>query len=684
MEFKEFKSIMNIHVSGMLKKYPDLFVTGTDKDQLWSLYLDSFPPGTNEIFRKQREFDCSCCRQFIKSFGSVVAISESNEIVSIWDFKVNDNKYQLVVDALSKYVKSFAVEDFFVTKQSILGTEKSRELMSDKHVHVWHHFSIRLPKALVLESFESVESIMGSLRDVRNVFKRSLEEISIDSIESVLDLIAQNSLYKGAEWKNVLDSFKKFHQDYSKLDETKKDNYCWAKSTKVGVVVGKIRNHSIGVLLTDITKGVELNKAVERYEKIVAPANYKRPKAIFTARMVEQAQKTIAELGLSESLQRRFARIDDITVNNILFANRDSLKLMNEDVFSKLKMDVVKNSKHFDKVEEVNIETFVKEILPRVTDIQVYVENMHEPNFVSVIAPQVDSPTLFKWNNSFSWAYKGNVTDSMRERVKLLGGRVENVVSRFSIQWNEDGGDNDLDAHCIEPSRNQIYYPNKGVVQKSSGMLDVDIINPNSQINSSDKIAVENIVHTDKRRMPEGNYDFIVHCFTKRGGRASFSAELELDGEVHHFNYPHGMKYDEKVLVARVNFDRSKGFKIVKSLPSSVQSKDIWGIKTNTFVPVSVCMFSPNYWDEQVGVGHRHYFFILNGCKNDTEPNGFFNEFLKEDLLRHKRVFEALGGKMRVKPSDAQLSGIGFSETKRNSLVCKLAGSIERTIKLIF
>ena len=107
-------------------------------------------------------------------------------------------------------------------------------------------------------------------------------------------------------------------------------------------------------------------------------------------------------------------------------------------------------------------------------------------------------------------------------------------------------------------------------------------------------------------------------------------------------------------------------------------------METEQFQPVSVFMNSPNYWDNQNGIGHKHYFFMMNNCKNEETPNGFFNEFLKEDLMEHKRVFEALGSKMKVDDSSDQLSGIGFSSTKRDSIVCKLKGKFTRTVELTF
>jgi hypothetical protein len=313
--------------------------------------------------------------------------------------------------------------------------------------------------------------------------------------------------------------------------------------------------------------------------------------------------------------------------------------------------------------------------------VEVLLENKHAGNLVSVVAPlNTNAPSMFKWANGFSWAYSGNIADSMKQRVKAAGGNVDGVL-RFSIQWNEEGNNNnDLDAHSIEPDENLIHFPSKGRKHPSSGMLDVDIVNP-----SRHEVAVENITWTNLNKMPEGVYKMVVHTYANRGGTGGFRAEVEFNGELHEFDYPHPTSTGEYVHVADVTYSKTKGFSIKKHLEGLSSSKTLWGKQTNTFHPVSSIMYSPNYWDELSGNGNKHYFFMIDGCVNPERPNGFFNEFLRNDLLEHKRVFEALASKMQVQSDDPkQLSGVGFSSTQRNSLVCRVTGYTQRVIKIEF
>ena len=103
MRFAEMRDLLIENYEKMTKDATHMFSVLIDKDEMYNLYLDSFPAGTNEIYRERREHDCSCCRWFIKSIGNAVTIKD-NKVKTIWDFKTNDTTYQPVLDALNKYI----------------------------------------------------------------------------------------------------------------------------------------------------------------------------------------------------------------------------------------------------------------------------------------------------------------------------------------------------------------------------------------------------------------------------------------------------------------------------------------------------------------------------------------------------------------------------------------------------
>ena len=149
---------------------------------------------------------------------------------------------------------------------------------------------------------------------------------------------------------------------------------------------------------------------------------------------------------------------------------------------------------------------------------------------------------------------------SMKERVKAAGGNVDGSL-RFSIQWNDSGyNPNDFDAHCIEPDGNEIcFYAQDG--HPSGGSLDVDIMYP-----ERGTPAVENITWASTQRMREGDYTFFVNCYSHNGGRDGFSAEIEYNGQLYPFTHDRGLRQDEDVLVAVVNYSPKDGFNLVKSM----------------------------------------------------------------------------------------------------------------------
>ena len=700
MEFNQFKPLFQKHFEEMIENAAALYQVNVDKEVLWNTYLDSFPAGKNEIYRTRREFDCSCCRHFFRDFGNVVVIKDQ-KITTLWDFHPNDDTFEPVMQALNAFILAHPVTEQFFSKFANIGTDQNREL-TDDGVTTWDHFYIKLPARFVDKSSRSIPELMGQARDTRNVFKRSMDEITMDAVDTVLELIQSNTLYRGSEWKEALKQFKQHKTAYDKLPEEKKALYAWEMAPNVGPVIGRIRNHSIGVLLTNISENMELDAAVREYERIVAPANYKRPNAIFTKKMLEDAKKTITDLGYMESLPRRHATLDDITVNNILFSNRDAAKrITGADIFDDMASGLAIDPKKFSRAEEISIEKFISDVLPNAREVEAFVENRHAKNMVSLIAPQnANAKSMFKWGNAFSWAYSGNLADSdITERVRAAGGRTDGVL-RFSHSWNYEGMRNAslMDLHVFMPGSNQTVemkggkeihnnYGNNERVgwnhrqhTSSGGIQDVDYT-PAAPVGY---IPVENTTFPSMNRLKDGVYTFKIHNWSLRQPtQGGFKAELAFNGEVYQFEHRKPLANKEWVTVAKLE-KKNGAFRILEMMNSNVSPINLWGIQTQQFVPVSVVMLSPNYWDEQTGNGNKHYFFMLKDCVNPEEPNGFYNEYLKSDLLQHKRVLEALGGKMAVGKVEDQLSGIGFSSTVRNELIVKVKGATERVMKIKF
>ena len=669
--FNDFKNAVTAQFDKM--KGRGLFRVSTPLDLLWSIYINAFPSGTDPLYKNRTEHDCSYCRHFIRSVGDVVAIIDG-KLVSIWDVEVG-GFYQTVADRMAGTVKQFPVENVFLTPEAHVGVDKNYSPATDG-VITWEHFFLKLPSACVASKAD-IPTKLGEFRSTKDVLLRSLKEISLDSVDQVLELIAQNSLYRGEENKFAVEAFRKLKQEFDTLmilHPGYEDMFCWSRIKTVPGSVSRIRNSSIGTLLTDLSEGADLDGAVGSFEAKVAPANYKRPTALVTKAMIEKAQAKIEELGFTSALERRYAVLSDITINNVLYADRTAKKAMN--VFESLSSTVAEKVPNLDKVESVTIETFLANILPKAESLEVLFENRHTGNLVSLIAPVApEAKTMFKWDNNFSWSYEGEVADSIKERVKRAGGSVEgDLCCRLAWEYTDD-----LDFWMEEPGKFKICFSNRRQKSPCGGELDLDA-------NGADgprQDPAENIFYARRRTMKEGLYVLKVNNYNRRSSGTGFEVEIEFDGQKHHIAYDKALRTGDIVEVATIQYSKLTGFKIVKSLPSSPATKTVWSVPTQTFHKVNVVMLSPNYWDDRTS-GNKHYFFMLEGCLNEGRARGFFNEFLVPELDQNRKVLEMVGSKMKTEETTNQLSGLGFSSTQRNYILCRVKGAFSRTIKITF
>ena len=657
-DFEVFSSKVHAQFTKMSKD--ELYIVDISGDILYELYLSAFPEGTNPIYKERTEHDCSCCKNFIRNIGPVVSI-QNNELVTVWDVVDVPFPYDVVAKVLADRVRSTKIASVFRSSEPQYGAQVTRQLLENGQVKNWNHFHGKI--ATKHYSYNSGEFV-GRFNTMVQTCKRGFVELTQDSLETIQDLINSKALYRGEEHSRSVEAFAKARREYFKLSAEKRDAYLWQNAQ----AVGGFRNSVIGTLAQDLSAGVDLETAVRSFEVKVAPANYKRPTALITPRMIEDAMKTIEKLGLESALDRRHARLSDVSINNVLWAD-GSAKAVMKNALKESLLEAAASDYKVTSAINISIDEFVKTVLPKTSSMELFVKNSHQNKFVSVTAPaQEDSGKLFKWNNDFGWSYDGNITDSIKERVKKAGGNV-NADFRVSLSWfNYD----DLDIHAEDPYNRHIYFGNK------VGVLDVDM----NAGGGRTREPVENLAWNNP---PNGKYRIWVNQYSQRETNdVGFTIEVENQGNIEQYSFNKSVKGNVQVgeftLKNGVIVDR----KIGSGLIGGSISQEKWGVKTEAFAKVQVVMNSPNHWDDN-GVGNKHWFFILENCKNDQPTRGIYNEFLNSALDKHRKVFEVVGDKTKCQPEDDQLSGLGFSSTQQDSVVVRVKGSkLQQTYNVIF
>jgi hypothetical protein len=610
----------------------ELYTVAVDGDELYALYLASFPAGTDPIYKVATEHTCSCCKNFIRNLGNVVSIVDGVP-VSIWRQVGLEYPYNVVAEALTIKVESAMIDGIYRAEEPSYGAGQSVLVPKDGGPTVrFDHFHGK-----------------GVAATAAQTLKRAFEELKPDAIAEVLSLIEAGTLYRGAEFKGLVTVFDRYYHGYhAQTSDAKRNAYIWVNSAP-GAVAG-FKNTVIGTLVSDLSSGLAVEDAVRMYESKVAPANYKRPTALVTPKMIAAAMKVIEERGLEPSTERRHAKLSDVSVNDVLWADGSAKPLMKGGLESLLLkslplIPVAVAAKAID----IGVEEFLREVLPKSSGMELLMQNRLTGNLMSLTAPvHADAKPLFKWSNNFAWSYNGNVTDSIRERVKAAGGNVDAKL-RVSLAW---GNPDDLDIHAITPGGAHVYYGQR------YGVLDVDA----NGINGLRDDPVENLAWD---RVSDGVYKIQVDQFNKRSSEnVGFDLELAMDGQTLNWRYAKAVNSKVKALEITIAAGKLADVKVMDAgLVTSSSSKEVWGLKTEQWAKVETLMLSPNFWHGQT-VGNKHWLFVLEGCNNPEPVRGIYNEFLLPELEVHRKAFELIGNKTKCQPAAEQLSGVGLSGAK--------------------
>lgn len=634
---------------------------------LWQHYLASFPEGTNKMFRERTEYDCSTCRNFVKNLGAVIYI-EDGKILTVWDVAdhIDNETYKTVAKSMSAFVKTLPIKMPFVVGEAAYGAEQTKS----ENGEVWCHFHGKVPT--IFQWKHNEPDYVGEKKNDVKILRRSIKEISDESVEIVLDLIDQDSLYKGNEKRAKVELLRKLKRQYAQLKTKRaREIFLWLNSTPYT----RIYNDVVGTLLVSITEGTDIEIAVKEFESKTAGPNYKRSKALVTQKMIDEAKKTVDKLGIEDSLFRRYATKEDISVNDVLFVDGTVRPVLLGGAFDSIK-PTKKESPKFGAIEDIGIKEFIAKVLPKAESLEVFVKNEHMSRLVSLVAPvHADAKPLLKWDNGFSWSYIGEVADAIKQRVAAAGGKVDGDV-RVSLSWHNA---DDLDLHMTH-ERSELYFGDR---QKFGATLDIDMNGMDKQDHEN---PVENIYWTDASHVKKGRYEIIVHNYRKAStNNVGFEVQVEILGQTFSYAHPKDLRGHSQVKVGAIVSD-GKGNITVEGdhfIAGGGRVVEEWRIKSQDWVTVDLVTRSPNFWNDQK-IGTEHIFFVLKGCVNENSTRGFLNEYLIDELHKDRKAFEVIGAQLKAPFNENQMSGLGFSVNNRAEMQVRVKGSVTRVLNVKF
>ena len=618
---------------------------------LFEIYLNNIPEEYNPVFRVNRFFDGSTDRHFINRIGNLAMITPNYRLVYLWDFE-SKTFFENSRKEMLKALKKCKIKNAFLTSFDMVGSGPNKD-SKDPRI-TWTHYKYKTPSEIRCSKHD-IGDKLGKLNTQYNVFKRTMEECRLEDLESVIELGKDNSIYRASEF---LGSLEKWHELKTKYNKKPSDEFLWYNVIKDGAYIC-YRNTVIGSLIDDLYNGVDLEKAVKSYESKVAPSNYKRPKALVTSKMVEDARTKLEEVGLLESIYRKAAKFTEIPTDKILFTSQESKSLS---VFDDLKQDAeltVKKKLDLSKAKEIKFEEFIN-LLPKVSKIGLLPNSaVNSSKVVLTNSKNENVPTPFKWDNNFAWSYiESDTADSIVKRVKEAGGVVDGDV-RFSLSWDNS---DDLDLSFENNYYQKIYFGDKRTL---GGRLDVD-----ANFSEIVENPVENIYWSNINHLKDGEYRVSVNNYILRSERnQGFKLQMEVLGEITTYSYPDN---DLRSVTTMLKITKKgNDIEVTYENPKLIKSN----VSGNKFIDIKNVIKSPNAWEGEA-IGNEHIIFLADDVEVKFSVRGFYNEQLNSKLEEHRKVTEILGSKLKIDPVEFEspdtVKGYGISTTSNNVFYLRL------------
>jgi hypothetical protein len=384
-------------------------------------------------------YTCNACRRFVEQFGRIVAVQKDGTKVSaMWNPEDVPEKFQKAVRSLKKFVEACQIEGVFYTSESQWGIPKTGE---------WTHFSVRptnqkkyAPKSALLTPFQAY----AEKSEDRRMLLTAMYEFKIDVVKKAHALLSSESLYRGEKCLGVAEWFLQLHKslDAEKNKDTRV-NMTWYAVATAPPGYCHIRSTMIGTLLEDLAAGLPTEDASRKFSEKMNPLQYRRPTAAPSSGQIDAAEKIVEKLGIAKSLDRRYARLDEIKAlwTPRVVENNEGSK---DGVFSHLRKDNKKKDVQPSGAltKPITWEKFRRTVLINADKIEVEMTRAMDL-YAFMTAADMTSPPIVQWDsaenrNPVTWYTYAAPTNPVNWNLESDGYCEVDAVTLFPQMWNDE------------------------------------------------------------------------------------------------------------------------------------------------------------------------------------------------------------------------------------------------------
>jgi hypothetical protein len=296
--YEPFLAKMQQHFEATVKEHgPHLFTT--DSPLLYGFWHSLLPAG------QQQEYTCSCCTDFVRNFGSLVAIDKKGRLVpAIWPEEA-PGIYAEATAAVRRVLTNSNVTGVFLHEAPVWGVYEKGG---------WTHMHIKADKVKYTPTLLTAFQASAQKNQDYLTLLNALDSYSLKHVEKAITLLRTDALYRSEKVLGVAEWFAKVHEiRASAKGNAARNHLTWLSVAGAPPGFCNVRSSMIGTLLEDISAKMNFDQISNRFAAKMHPLQYQRPQAEPKAGNIRQAEGVFEKLKSEHALARRFARLEDLT-----------------------------------------------------------------------------------------------------------------------------------------------------------------------------------------------------------------------------------------------------------------------------------------------------------------------------------------------------------------------------------